>query len=78
MPEFPIVQKLGGRAALAEHLIGRGLIGHPAALRMHIKRGVIPGDLARELMRLADARSIAYDATDFELPPAPAAAEAAA
>lgn len=82
---FPIIEKLGGEAAVFEHLRDCGLVRTKDALRMWraAERGVIPGDAARELMRWAEERVIEYAASDFDLQPGatsndPLGAEAAA
>lgn len=69
MTQFGIIEKLGGRLAVYTHLRARGLVGTKSAVNMwHARdRGVIPGDAARELMRLAEERGISYTAGDFEL-----------
>lgn len=82
MAYFPIINKLGGREAVFERLSGKGLVRTRDAMRMwgSRNRGVIPGDCARELMRMADEQGIAYTAADFEQAEddAPVAATAAA
>lgn len=83
MSTFPIVEKLGGLDCVYAHLKAKGLLKTRDAIRMwgSPNRGVIPGDAARELMRLADAEGIGYAAEDFapqpDVPAEPPAPEAA-
>jgi RHH-type transcriptional regulator, rel operon repressor / antitoxin RelB len=60
--EFPIVEKLGGREAVAKLLAGKV---KPNAVRMWHARGRIPSDAQLVLMEAADRESIRYTATDF-------------
>lgn len=68
MATFPIIEKLGGRAAMPKVLRRQGLRPKTVdAVRMWVARGQIPGEAQRALMREADNRSIPYTADDFEL-----------
>jgi hypothetical protein len=80
MAQFPIIAKLGGRDAVFGRLSEKGLVKTHHAMRMWGSRGrgVIPGDCARELMRMADEKGVAYTAADFEQAEDEAAAPASA
>lgn len=69
MTQFPIIEKLGGRAVVFEYLKDRGYLKTKGAISMwhHPEREVIPGDVTRELMELAERKRIAYRARDFRL-----------
>jgi predicted DNA-binding protein len=60
--EFPIIEKLGGREAVAKLLAGKV---KPNAVRMWHARGRIPSEAQVALMEAADRESIRYTATDF-------------
>jgi predicted DNA-binding protein len=60
--EFPIIEKLGGREAVAKLLAGKVKAD---AVRMWHARGRIPSAAQLALMEAADRRSIRYTATDF-------------
>jgi predicted DNA-binding protein len=64
--EFPIIEKLGGREAVAKLLAGKVKAD---AVRMWHARGRIPSDAQLALMDAADRRSIRYTATDFRPQP---------
>jgi len=65
--EFPIIVKLGGRDAVFAELKEMKVVTTPDALRMAVTRRTMSGDLTRALMALADAKSLRYDASDFEV-----------
>jgi RHH-type transcriptional regulator, rel operon repressor / antitoxin RelB len=60
--EFPIIEKLGGREAVARLLAGKVKSN---AVRMWHARGRIPSDAQLALMEAADRENIRYSATDF-------------
>jgi RHH-type transcriptional regulator, rel operon repressor / antitoxin RelB len=63
---FPIIEKLGGRDAVAKLLAGKVKAN---AVRMWHARGRIPSDAQLVLMEAADRRSIRYTASDFRAQP---------
>ncbi len=72
MEPFPIIAKLGGRAAVFEKLRAFGFAGTIHALRMWNGRRSIPGDAIVLLLRIAETDGVATCADDF-LPLAEAA-----
>lgn len=67
MKTFPIIEKLGGRKAVAEIVSG----GHcrpvsADAVRMWSARGRIPGYAIRLMMEHAERRKIAIAASDLQ------------
>lgn len=72
--EFPIIRKLGGRFRVVPLLKEQGHEISEDGVRMWAARGSIPGGAARILMKIADYKSVAYDARDFELGDEPAEA----
>lgn len=70
MQTIPIIDKLGGRAAVAEGLkrthTGRSSVVTPKAIGMWVSRGAIPGYAVIQLMTLAKEKRLAVSASDFE------------
>lgn len=64
---FPIINRLGGRYAVASILRAHGVKASTDGVRMWsaANRGVIPGDATRELMQEAERLGLRYDAKDF-------------
>ncbi len=64
---YPIIDKLGGPDAVFEHLRRGALIEHRDTINQWRRRRRIPGYVMRELMELAELRSIPYQAADFRV-----------
>jgi hypothetical protein len=66
MSTFPIIEKLGGRRAVAALIVRDGRPLSPDALRMWAARGRIPGYAIQEMLTLAEQRGIRVTAEDFQ------------
>lgn len=63
--EFPIVERLGGRTAVREILKARRVVIGRRGIAHWAQRGQINGGYIPVLMQVAEARGMAYSASDF-------------